>query len=68
MKRAYPDISELLALKEARRRRLALLPLEEKMEIAGRLRKLGEELRRAASAGQKISRPTKTRRATPKAR
>lgn len=68
MKKVYPDISELLALKEARRKRLALLPPEEKMEIAGRLRKLGEELRRVAGAGRKISRSTKTGRATPKAR
>ena len=39
MKR-YPDVSELLALKEARRKEVAKLPVEKKVEIANRLRKL----------------------------
>jgi hypothetical protein len=45
MKR-YPDVSVLLALKEARRKAVAKLPIEEKAEIANRLRSL------AKNAGQ----------------
>jgi len=37
----YPDMSELFALKEARRRELANLPIEEKMKIAQRLQEIG---------------------------
>jgi hypothetical protein len=45
MKR-YPDVSELLALKEARRKAVAKLPIEEKVEIANRLRKLAKDAAR----------------------
>ena len=55
MKR-YPDVSELLARKEARRRRLARLPIEEKMEIADQLRKLRSEIDRAVNAERKSNR------------
>jgi hypothetical protein len=41
MKKKYPDMTELFALKEARRRKLANLPVAEKMEIAQRLREIG---------------------------
>jgi hypothetical protein len=34
----YPDVSELFALKEARRKAVAKLPIEEKVEISNRLR------------------------------
>lgn len=37
----YPDMTELFALKEARRRKLANLPITEKMEIAERLQEIG---------------------------
>ncbi len=40
----YPDVSELFALKEARRQRLAGLPPSQKMEITNRLRKLSCQL------------------------
>lgn len=41
MTKKYPDMTELFALKEARRRKLANLPITEKMEIANRLREIG---------------------------
>lgn len=37
----YPDMTKLFALKEARRRKLANLPITEKMEIAQRLQEIG---------------------------
>jgi hypothetical protein len=37
----YPDMTELFARKEARRRKLASLPIAEKMEIAQRLQEIG---------------------------
>jgi hypothetical protein len=36
----YPDMSKLFALKEERRRKLANLPITEKMEIAQRLQEI----------------------------
>jgi hypothetical protein len=39
----YPDMSKLFALKEARRRKLADLPIDEKMEIAQRLQEIGRQ-------------------------
>ncbi len=48
--RKYPDVSELLARKEARRRRLAKLPVGKKMEIANHLRILSSEIRKATKA------------------
>ena len=68
MKRTYPDVSELLVLKEARRKRLAALPVEEKMAIADRLRRLGEEMRNVADTRRKPLGLTQACRATPKAR
>jgi hypothetical protein len=53
--RRYPDVSKLLAQKEARRQRLAKLPAAEKMEIADRLRTLGREIRNAAKAPRSAS-------------
>ena len=38
----YPDMTELFARKEARRRQLASLPIAEKMEIAQRLQEIAE--------------------------
>ena len=37
----YPDMSKLFALKEERRRKLANLPITEKMEIAQLLQEIG---------------------------
>jgi hypothetical protein len=37
----YPDMTKLFALKEERRRKLAKLPIAEKMEIAQRLQEIG---------------------------
>ena len=37
----YPDMTRLFALKEERRRKLANLPITEKMEIAQRLQEIG---------------------------
>jgi hypothetical protein len=39
----YPDMTELFALKEARRRKLANLPIAEKMEIAQQLQEIGRQ-------------------------
>jgi hypothetical protein len=39
----YPDMTRLFAAKEARRRKLASLPIEEKMEIAQRLQEIGRQ-------------------------
>jgi len=46
----YPDMTELFALKEARRRKLASLPIAEKMEIAQRLKEIAEH-----APGRRIS-------------
>lgn len=43
--RQYPDISELLRKKDARRRRLAKLSFEEKIEIVRRLQKLNSSIK-----------------------
>jgi hypothetical protein len=37
----YPDMTELFALKKARRREIAGLPIGEKMKIAQRLSEIG---------------------------
>lgn len=42
--KSYPDVSELLALKEERRRRLARLSIEEKLQIVERLRQAAQEI------------------------
>ena len=39
----YPDMTKLFAAKEARRKVLANLPIEEKMEIAERLREMARD-------------------------
>jgi hypothetical protein len=54
--RKYPDVSKLLAQKEARRQRLAKLPAGKKMEIANHLRTLGDEIRNAVKASRSESR------------
>ena len=48
----YPDMTELFERKEARRRKLANLPIDEKMEIAQRLQDIGRHApgRRASTA------------------
>lgn len=42
----YPDISELLQSKERRRRRLANLSFEEKIEIVNKWRELSKQIRK----------------------
>jgi hypothetical protein len=42
----YPDVSELFALKEARRRAIAQLPVEQKVEISNRLRSIAQNAQR----------------------
>jgi hypothetical protein len=49
----YPDVTELLALKEDRRKAVAKLPIQEKVEIANRLRKLAKKASRLQSKGAK---------------
>lgn len=39
----YPDMKKLFAQKEARRRKLANLPIAEKMEIAQRIQDIGRD-------------------------
>jgi hypothetical protein len=39
----YPDMTKLFAQKEARRRKLANLPIAEKMEIAQRIQAIGRD-------------------------
>ena len=41
------DISDLLEKKAARRRALARLPFEEKVEIVGRLQELSREIKKS---------------------
>jgi hypothetical protein len=43
----YPDVSELFALKEARRKAIAQLPVEQKVEISNRLRSIAQNAQRA---------------------
>ncbi|MGH9906050.1 MAG: hypothetical protein ACRD8U_10785 [Pyrinomonadaceae bacterium] len=64
----YPDVSQLLALKEWRRRKLARLPITEKMEIAERLREIARHApgrstngHKAGATPLKISKPKKKR-------
>jgi hypothetical protein len=47
----YPDMTELFALKEARRRKLANLPITEKMEIAERLQEIALQSPSRAKGG-----------------
>ncbi|MDQ5844484.1 MAG: hypothetical protein M3539_04240 [Acidobacteriota bacterium] len=42
----YPDISQLLEKKARRRRRLARLPIEEKIEIVNKWRELSRQIRK----------------------
>jgi hypothetical protein len=42
----YPDVSELFALKEARRKAIAQLPVEQKVEISNRLRSIAHNAQR----------------------
>lgn len=49
----YPDMTELFRRKEARRRKLATLPIPEKMEIAGSLREIGKDAPGHRASGDK---------------
>lgn len=52
----YPDMTELFARKEARRRQLASLPIADKMEIAQRLQEIAQHApgRHVGSKTQKV--------------
>jgi hypothetical protein len=50
------DISEILAEKAARRRALARLPFEEKVEIVRRLQELSREIRESRDANEALRR------------
>jgi len=51
------DISEVLKMKEARRRRLARLPFEEKVEIVRRLQELSREIKAGRDEDEGPRRP-----------
>lgn len=64
----YPDMTRLFALKEERRRKLASLPITEKMAIAQRLQEIGRHApglvrskRRSAKLNVSASQPKKKR-------
>jgi hypothetical protein len=50
------DISDLLKTKEARRRYLARLPFEEKVEIVRRLQELSREIRESRDENEALRR------------
>lgn len=50
------DISDLLKKKEERRRRLAKLPFEEKVEIVRRLQELSREIRESRNENEGLVR------------
>jgi hypothetical protein len=50
------DISDLLKEKAARRRALARLPFEEKVEIVRRLQKLSREIKESRDANEALRR------------
>jgi hypothetical protein len=47
MKKSYPDVSELFKLKEEWHRKQAERPIEEKLEVAKRLKELSERIRKS---------------------
>ena len=51
------DISEILEQKAARRRRLAKLPFEEKVEIVRRLQELSREIKESRDENEGLRRP-----------
>ena len=63
MMKRYPDVSELFALSEARRKAIARLPIEEKVEIANRLRKLAKDAARlpVSKGAERVIRKDKKR-------
>ena len=50
------DISEILEKKEARRRALARLPYEEKVEIVRRLQELGRKIKESRDENEALRR------------
>lgn len=50
------DISEILEQKAARRRRLAKLPYEEKVEIVRRLQELSREIKESRDKNEELQR------------
>lgn len=51
----YPDISPLLEQKARRRRRLALLAFEEKIEIVNKWRELSRRIRKLREGNQEFT-------------
>lgn len=65
--RKYPDMTELFARKEARRKVLATLSIEEKMQIAQRLQEIGKKAPgRHVQAAQRVKITPTRRRARQK--
>ena len=54
------DISEILEQKAARRRRLAKLPFEEKIEIVRRLQELSREIKESRNENEVLRRAQET--------
>lgn len=57
----YPDMKALFALKEERRRKLANLPITEKMEIAQRLQEIGRHAPGFVKAQRRIKKDKEKR-------
>ncbi|HMF58095.1 MAG TPA: hypothetical protein VK619_17255 [Pyrinomonadaceae bacterium] len=55
----YPDISELIRMKEEWRRRQASRPIEEKIETVERLRRLSKEIPKLAPNKTKPAKASK---------
>lgn len=55
MKKEYPDISVLLKMKAERRRQLARLPIEEKIAIVNRWRRLTRQIRKVKRTNEFVS-------------
>ena len=51
----YPDISELIRMKEEWRRRQAARPIEEKIETVNRLRRLSKEISKITQGKTRFS-------------
>jgi hypothetical protein len=54
------DISEILEQKAARRRRLAKLPFEEKVEIVRRLQELSRDIKASRDENERLRRAPET--------
>jgi hypothetical protein len=55
MKKEYPDISVLLTMKAERRRQLARLPIEEKIAIVNKWRRLTRQILKVKRTNESVS-------------